>query len=239
MAKAKNHIASVLEIRDLTDTTYVLRIQRRGLIFEAGQYISLGLPGNSEKREYSIYSGVNDDYLEVLVKEIDEGLVSKQLKYLKAGAHVEMDGPFGFFTLKEENKKSIKPFFIASGTGIAPFHSFVRSNEGLLYTMIHGVRLAEEAYDSEVYKRNTITGESANSLVNERDLNGHPSYILCASGEPSGDYHGRVTDYLRENPGGLNNDYYLCGNSNMIHEVYDILRDQGVDTGRIHAEVYF
>ena len=198
--KIKNHIVSVLGIRDLTETTYVLRIQRGGLIFEAGQYISLGLPGNTEKREYSIYSGVDDDYLEVLVKEIDEGLVSKQLKYLQEGAHVEMDGPFGFFTLKEENKKSIKPVFIASGTGIAPFHSFVRSNEGLVYTMIHGVRTAEEAYDREVYNGRNIDIETPDTLIPEINPYGQPSYVLCISGEPSSDYHGRVTDYLRENP---------------------------------------
>ena len=116
----KSNIVFVLGTRFLTEFTYVLRFGRGGLVFEAGQYISLGLPGNSEKREYSIYSGVNDDYLEVLVKEIDEGLVSRQLKHLQEGAHVEMDGPFGFFTLKEENKSGRKPVFIASGTGIAP-----------------------------------------------------------------------------------------------------------------------
>lgn len=81
MGKAKNHLVYVLGTRFLTETTYVVRIQRGGLEFEAGQYISLGLPGNAEKREYSIYSGVDDDYLEVLVKEIVKGLVSKQLKH--------------------------------------------------------------------------------------------------------------------------------------------------------------
>ncbi len=215
--KTKNHIVSVLGTRLLTDTTYVIRIERSGMIFETGQYISLGLPGNSEKREYSIYSGVNDDFLEVLVKEIDGGVVSRQLKTLNAGAHVEMDGPFDFFTLKEENRDASMPVFIASGTGIAPFHSFVRSNKGMKYRLIHGVRLVEEAYDRNAYT----------------------SYFLCTSGDPSGDFKGRVTDYIKLHPQGKDRDYYLCGNSSMIHDVYDILREQGVDTGRIHAEVYF
>jgi ferredoxin--NADP+ reductase/benzoate/toluate 1,2-dioxygenase reductase subunit len=34
-------------------------------------------------------------------------------------------------------------------------------------------------------------------------------------------------------------DYYLCGNSQMIHEVYDILNEQAIESDRIHAEVYF
>ena len=89
--KSRNNIISVLGTRFLNEFAYVLRLGLGGLPFEAGQYISLGLPGNSEKREYTIYSGMNDEYLEVLVKEIDKGLVSKQLKHLQAGAHVGME----------------------------------------------------------------------------------------------------------------------------------------------------
>ena len=215
----KNNIVSVLNTRYLTNSTYVLRLERGDLEFEAGQYVSLGLPGNAEKREYSIYSGVNDDYLEVLVKEIDEGLVSKQLKQLQTGAHAEMDGPFGFFTLRRENLRGHGPVFIASGTGIAPFHSIIRTYPDLRYTLIHGVRNGEEAYDRTAYDR-------------ER-------YVLCTSREDSGNFDGRVTDYMKMNPREKNCDYYLCGNSNMIHEMYDILREQGVETDRIHAEVYF
>lgn len=218
--KTINNTVTVLGTRNLTDSTYVLRIGRGGLEFEAGQYISLGLPGNHEKREYSIYSGIYDEYLEILVREIAEGgTVSRQLKHLQTGAHVEMDGPFGFFTLKEENRNGEKPVFIASGTGIAPFHSFVRSFPGLDYSLIHGVRFGEEAYERETY--------------------GRAQYLLCTSRDQNGDFHGRVTDYMGKNPHGQNCDYYLCGNNNMIHEVYDILREQGVETGRIHAEVYF
>ena len=32
---------------------------------------------------------------------------------------------------------------------------------------------------------------------------------------------------------------YLCGNSDMIYEVYGILRDRGVSREQIFAEVYF
>ena len=109
--------------------------------------------------------------------------------------------------------------FIASGTGIAPFHSFVNSYPDLDYQLLHGVRYAEEAYDSDIY--------------------GRERYTLCTSRDEKGDYQGRITEYLENHPVDKDADYYLCGNSNMIHDVYDILREQGVETGRIHAEVYF
>jgi ferredoxin--NADP+ reductase len=215
--KTKNSIVRVRSIRNLTNSTYVVRLDRGGLEFLAGQYISLGLPGDVEKREYSIYSGTGEDYIEVLVKEISEGTVSKQLKHLQPGSHAEMDGPFGFFTLGETVGKRL--VFIASGTGIAPFHSYVRSYEGLDYLLIHGVRYGDEAYDQETYEP-------------ER-------YILCTSRDNRGNYHGHVTDYLHSHRVADGADYYLCGNSHMIHAVYDILKGFHVETDRIHAEVYF
>ena len=217
--KTKNNIVSVLKTRHLTESTYVIRVEKNEVDFEAGQYISLGLPGTSEKREYSIYSGNNENYLEVLVKEVDGGLVSKQLKHLQPGAKVAMDGPFGFFTLGTEQRAGRKLVFIASGTGIAPFHSFINSYPNLNYQLIHGVRFGDEAYDAEKYDKDR--------------------YTLCTTRDNRGHFNGRITDYLGVNPPDRNADYYLCGNSNMIHEVYDILQEHDVEAGKIHAEVYF
>jgi ferredoxin--NADP+ reductase len=217
--RTKNQIVSVLNTRHLTDSTYVLRIERAGMEFEAGQYISLGLPGTVEKREYSIYSGMQADYLEILVKEIEGGIVSKQLKHLQPGAKAELDGPFGFFTLGMDQREDHKLVFIASGTGIAPFHSYVRSYPSLDYMLIHGVRYGDEAYDSGVYRDDR--------------------YILCTSRDKHGHYHGRITGYLENHSPDKTADYYLCGNSNLIHDVYGILKEYGIDAGNIHAEVYF
>jgi ferredoxin--NADP+ reductase/benzoate/toluate 1,2-dioxygenase reductase subunit len=219
IVKTKNSIVPVLKTRHLTNSTYVIRIERDSMEFEAGQYISLGLAGNTEKREYSIYSGMYEDHLEILIKEIDQGIVSKQLKQLQPGAHVEMDGPFGFFSLDKESRTGKELVFVATGTGIAPFHSFIKSYGGLNYKLVHGVKYGDEAYDFEDYSPG--------------------NYILCTSRDNRGDYQGRVTDFLTEQPVKAGADYYLCGNSQMIYEVYDILKDRGVDAGRIHAEVYF
>ncbi len=219
IVRTKNSIVSVLDSRHLTNSTFVIRIGRDGMEFDAGQYISLGLPGNAEKREYSIYSGIHEDYIEVLVKEIHEGIVSKQLKQLQPGAHAEMDGPFGFFTLDEMSKSGKELVFIASGTGIAPFHSFIKSYPDLDYTLIHGVKYGDEAYEHEVYE--------------------DKRYVLCTSRDNRGDYQGRVTDFLRTHPAKPGVDHYLCGNSHMIHDVHDILQEQEVANENIHAEVYF
>jgi ferredoxin--NADP+ reductase/benzoate/toluate 1,2-dioxygenase reductase subunit len=108
-------------------------MERKGMEFEAGQHILLGYSDSIHKREYSIYSGTNDENLEVLVKEVEEGIVSKQLKKLPDGALLEVEGPLGFFSIDPEMIREKRNFlFIASGTGIAPFHSLIKSIPGLV-----------------------------------------------------------------------------------------------------------
>jgi ferredoxin--NADP+ reductase/benzoate/toluate 1,2-dioxygenase reductase subunit len=64
-----------------------------------------------------------------------------------------VDGPFGFFTIAEESRKKNKFLFIASGSGIAPFHSLALSYPEMDYQLIHGIRHSEEAYEKEHYPK--------------------------------------------------------------------------------------
>ena len=210
----------VRNIRELTPTAYVLQFDRLNIPFRAGQHILLGKKGDIQAREYSIYSAEQEDFFEVLIKEVQEGIVSRQLKRLKPGEPVNFENPVGYFILKDEDIQKRKFLFIASGTGIAPFHSFVRSYPGLDYKLLHGIRYAGEAYEKETYDRDRL--------------------VLCTSRDKKGGYHGRVTDYLREYPiEDKNTLCYFCGNCEMIHEAYDILLKQGVPSENLFAEVYF
>ena len=120
-----DYLHQVISVRMLTSMAYVLRIERKGLAFKAGQHLLLARKGSIESREYSVYSAESDGFFEVLVKEVDDGLVSKQLKQLNAGDKVKLEGPLGFFTLESATFANGKFLFIATGTGISPFHSFV------------------------------------------------------------------------------------------------------------------
>jgi ferredoxin--NADP+ reductase/benzoate/toluate 1,2-dioxygenase reductase subunit len=212
-------IYKIRQIRFLTESAFVLRFDRGNLQFKAGQHIIAGLKGELNQREYSVYSGEQDDYLEILVREVIQGSVSLQLKHCKPGQLLQVNGPFGSFGIESFNMFSKKLVFIASGTGIAPFHSFVRSYPGINYTLIHGVR-----YNNEAYERNDY-----DSL----------RYILCTSKDSKGDHKGRVTRFLPAYPVNRDMLFYLCGNNSMIYEVYHILRDKGIPDENIKSEVYF
>jgi ferredoxin/flavodoxin---NADP+ reductase len=209
----------IRQIRFLTDETFVLRLDREDLQFKAGQRIIVGLKGELNQREYSVYSGEKDDYLEILVREVLGGNVSIQLKQSKPGQLLQVNGPFGSFGLETFEMFSRKLVFIASGTGISPFHSFIRSYPAIDYILFHGVSYNNEAYESQEYDPRR--------------------YFLCTSKESNGRHKGRITKFLPHYPVEPEMLFYVCGNNNMIYEVYHILRDKGIPVENIFAEVYF
>ncbi|TLX76526.1 oxidoreductase [Labilibacter sediminis] len=213
------NLHEILEVRHLTDSTFVIRFEKNDLNFTAGQHVCVGPPNGIHTREYSIYSAVEDPYIEILVKEVENGLITPVLKKLKAGDSVVVEEPVGYFSLNEKEKLNKKYLFIATGTGISPFHCMVKSNPDLKYEIIHGVRTAEEGYERTEYTQKR--------------------YTLCSSRDKSGDYAGRLTNYLQEIQIDKDSEVYLCGNCNMIHDAYDILENKGIPNEQIHAEVYF
>lgn len=206
-------------IKSLTEHTFVLTLPKSRFKFEAGQHISLSISGDYQSREYSIYSAEEGENLEVLVKEVDGGYFSPKLKHLKVGDMVEVHGPFGKFGLDTKNLDTHQHVFIASGTGIAPFHSMVKSRPELNYKLIHGVRYANEAYEKEHYDADR--------------------FVLCTSRDKAGDFNGRLTEYLKKTDFDKNTCFYLCGNSDMIFDSMEILNDKGFGRENITVEVYF
>jgi ferredoxin--NADP+ reductase/benzoate/toluate 1,2-dioxygenase reductase subunit len=209
----------VLSNRSLGPGCFVLTFERPGISFRTGQYLSLGIPGQREQREYSIYSGENDPNLSVLVREVPEGLVSGRLARLAPGDKVHVDGPFGYFTPDAALKSGAPLLLLATGTGISPFHSYVHTHPDLNYTLLHGIRTYSETALEEDFSRDKL--------------------ISCVSREDGAAYRGRLTARLRSWPVEPESHAFLCGNCDMIYEAFDVLRSFGLSSDRISTEVYF
>ncbi len=223
MLKEKSQILPnlyrVLDIREMSSGTFRLRTERPNIEIKAGQCFNVGCGDIGINREYSMYSDARDPYLEFLIRGVEGGLVSPLLRRLKIGDTVEISGPYGEFCLNEETLARRKFLFVATGTGIAPFHSFVRTYPNLDYVLLHGVRKSSERYDYMDYADNR--------------------YVACVSRPDNGGQSMRVTDRLRAEPVTTDALCYLCGNRQMIIEVFDILREQGVSGDNIITEVFF
>ena len=211
--------SEVLEVRNISEASFIVKFSSEGLEFKTGQHLVIGFPGTEKAREYSIYSGTGEEYLEILVREITEGKVSKNLHMLLPVDMLKISGPYGYFLSDIIPPDSKKLLFIASGTGIAPFHSFARSYPDAAYTIIHGIRSVDEAYGREHYRKD--------------------KYITCTSRDQRGDFKGRLKDYLKQTVFEIDYLVFLCGNNEMIRDASLILSEKDFRNSDIFTEVYF
>lgn len=164
-----------------------------------------------------MYSSASDPYLEFLIRRVPDGLVSSALSSLQRDDEVEIGGPYGDFCLDLNAVATTHFVFIASGTGVAPFHSFVKTFPQLSYHLYYGVRYESDVVDVEDYSPSSTT--------------------LCVSRSSSSPE--RVTDRLREDQLDVEAMYYLCGNRQMITDVISLLRQRGIPGGHIYTETFF
>jgi len=192
---------------------------KRDFTFKAGQVLGLAMSTNDDARLYSIASGEEDDNAGILYNIKPGGKLTPNLAILKPGDNLWITVPFGSYAGSAE-----PAYWIAAGTGIAPFYSMYLSGMGANKTLIHGSRTLDAFYFSD-------------SLIPDFGSR----YIRCCSQqEGEGIFHGRVTQYLEEIDN-LPEDqkYYLCGSAEMVVECRDILLSKGIPFSNVVAEIYF
>ena len=242
---------TVLKKNFLTHDVFELHLKRpEGIQFEAGQYMSIVIPGagpggRNLRRAYSIASPPESEALELCIKIVPGGPGTTYLNSLKEGDHFEAQAPFGDFVLEQEAHEPA--LFIGTGTGIAPLRSMILSkkwNPTTPFGFLLGVRAEEDILYPEFFNPNKFTGildaEMSSIFANQK----HAQITLS---RPKGTGHdawqgfkGRVTDYLKSMDWDHSKShYYLCGNGDMIKEVKEFLTEKGVDKDRIHLEKYF
>jgi len=219
-----NYLHKVIKIIPYGSANFILRVEKKNIKFNPGQFFSIGVPEIPINREYSVSSGVDDDYLDFLIREISDGVLSNKLKKLKINDNIKILGPFGEFYLKEFNINKKYNFF-ASGSGLAPFLSIIRSFKDLKFNIFHGVRLSEDIYTlSELKNYNVFISKYAGEKNN---------FIKI--------YTGRITSNFEIIKKHINLDdlFFICGNSFMINDIYDCLKKNEINANNIYSELFF
>ncbi len=190
----------------------------RTVDFKPGQVVKIAVDTEQPPRIYSICSGTQEDEIRILFNIKDDGYLTPKLAARIPGETILVSEPYGSFLGTDE-----PAWWIATGTGIAPFYSMFRSGLGENKTLIHGV-----SYLNQFYFEDDLEWAMGKN------------YVRCCSRESSCDVvPGRVTDYLAGLEKFPDVKYYLCGKALMVVEVRDLLIEKGVAYENILAEIYF
>lgn len=215
-------------------TQTVLRIWLRlfdpkTINFRAGQHIILRIPTGDAfvERPFSIASSPKQTHiLELLVQLTAGSATSDFLSQVELGTPIQFYGPKGSFRIKSLLNKN---FFLASGTGIAPFRSMFYDlldarKAGIQLCCLFFVRSKEELF-------------LKNDLDELRRAHNNFNYSIIfrtaetKSGIPS-DFVSRLNKYKPDKT----DDFYLCGSSHFVQDMLLLLLKNNISDKRIHYE---
>lgn len=191
---------------------------KRNFDFLPGQVVKIGVDTKHPPRIYSICSGNCEDEVGILFNIKEDGFLTPKMGGMIPGDKILVSKAYGSFL-----GTKYPAWWIATGTGIAPFYSMFRSHLSDNKKLIHGVAQLNQFYFEDELE--DALGEN---------------YVRCCSRESSCDViPGRVTKYLFEIDNFPDVNFCLCGKALMVVEVRDLLIAKGVPYEKILAEIYF
>ncbi len=209
----------VIYCRSINADLFELAVERCGIEFTPGDCVAV-YSEFGQSRPYSIASGSSETTLRFLIREMDGGEVSPWLKARRPGDCIRITPPFGWFRPGQDIGSD--PFiFLATGTGIAPFLSYIKTFARPPAACLYGIRHKDDAFGYAELLRCC------------------PNTQLAVSREQSEHHFGRITDLVDALPAAAQTHYYCCGLESMIHDATALLQERGVPLSHIHREVFF
>ena len=208
----------VISNHEISDGVYILETEKNAN-FLPGQVVAVAMHPDHNLRLYSLASGPEAPVFRILYDIKPQGQLTPVMANLKWGEYIYVSKPFGRFTDQGQ-----PAWWIATGTGIAPFVSMIEAGQSANKTLLQGARHLNQFYFSDVFLKN----------MGDRYLR------FCTKETGDKVIHGRLTQFLKETDKATPDlKYYICGSSEMVVESRDILIGKGVPFDHIIAEIYF
>lgn len=198
---AKPHLPdaqTVTAVQHWTDRLFSFRVTRpQTLRFRSGEFVMIGLMGDNGKpllRAYSIASPNWDEELEFYSIKVPDGPLTSKLQHIKVGDEIILrPKPVGTL-VHDALLPGKRVWFLATGTGIAPFASLMRDQETYekydQVIMMHTCRTADELE----YGRKLVEDLKNDELIGEM-VEGKLRYYPTTTREDTA-HMGRITDNL-------------------------------------------
>ena len=244
---SKHIKAVVVSRREINSELWIVRLKpEEKLAFQAGQYVTIGLPASPKmvERPYSVVSSPHEPELEFFLELVPHGELTPQLYRVPVGGEVFMRRAAKGRFILDVSSGHPNHFLVATVTGVAPYVSMIRD-------------LAARAAAGEAIRYRLVALQAA-SLSSEfgyfEELSAlakaHPwlHYIPTVSRtwlDPAwkGEM-GRAEDVTRKHLDALgfapaDTTAYVCGNPDMIENVKGVLKRVGFPKESVKEEVYW
>ena len=188
----------VTKVTHWTDRLFSFRVTRpASLRFRSGEFVMIGLPGETGKpvlRAYSIASPAWDDELEFYSIKVPDGPLTSRLQHIQPGEPIILrPKPVGTL-VHDALLPGQRLWFLATGTGFAPFASLLREPETWeKYDQVVMMHTCREAGELD-YGRRLVEELENDPLIGEL-VEGKLLYYPTTTREDSR-YRGRITDTL-------------------------------------------
>lgn len=189
---------TVTAVRHWTDRLFSFRVTRpASLRFRSGEFVMIGLLGDNGKpllRAYSIASPAWDEELEFYSIKVPDGPLTSRLQHIEPGDQIILrPKPVGTL-VHDALLPGKRLWFLATGTGIAPFASLMRDPETYeKYDEIYMLHTCRTVAELE-YGRQLVAGLADDPLIGEM-VAGKLRYYPTTTREDS-PLMGRITDNL-------------------------------------------
>ena len=198
---AKPHLPDaqiVKSVKHWTDRLFSFRVARpQSLRFRSGEFVMIGLMGDNGKpllRAYSIASPSWDEELEFYSIKVPDGPLTSKLQHIQPGDEIILrPKPVGTL-VHDALLPGKRVWFLATGTGLAPFASLMRDPETYeKFDQVIMMHTCREVAELE-YGRQLVESLKDDPLIGEM-VAGKLLYYPTTTRE---EFHhkGRVTDNL-------------------------------------------
>lgn len=226
---------------------FSLRIQADFTDFVAGQFVRVALDIDGERvaRPYSLVNTPGDDLIEVYFNVVPEGPLSGKLAELEVDDEIFVTNRANGFLVVEEIPVCKYLWLLATGTGVGPFLSILKSKN--VWQRFEKVVLGFSIRDLSEF--------AYRELVNEIESDHAEQFIFVpfiTREKVDGAMSQRIPLCLEDGsfekhtgiPINTNSHIMMCGNSAMITDVTESLEDRGLrkhrrrEPGHITTEKY-
>lgn len=207
-----------------------------GIRFQAGQYITLHLPGTNTSRAFSLANPPSaSGEIELNIRIVPGGQVTSWIHdSLQAGDRVTLSGPYGRFFVRKS--AGLPHLFLAGGSGLSSPRSMILDllGEGCTQpiTLVYGARSQDELYYHDDFVAlaaqhpNFTYVPALSSVANDSDWSGFRGFVHDAAKDHfSNDFRGHKA--------------YLCGPPVMIDACITTLMQGRLFERDIFTEKFF